>query len=107
MFRWCEETRAYQTRHPGPQEAALVVEVADATLRRDRTLKLRIYARASVPVYWIVNLIDRQIEVYTDPTGPAEQPSYGQHRDYGPADDAPLVLDGREVGRVAVREVLP
>ncbi len=81
--------------------------MADATLRRDRTLKLRIYARASVPVYWIVNLIDRQIEVYTDPTGPAEQPSYGQHRDYGPADDAPLVLDGREVGRVAVREVLP
>ncbi len=97
----------YADHHPGPEDLALVVEVSAATLQRDRTLKLRIYARASVPVYWIVNLIDRQIEVYTDPTGPAEQPTYGQRRDYGPADDAPLVIDGREVGRVAVREVLP
>ena len=101
------EPRDYQARHPGPQDASLIVEVADATLRRDRTLKLRIYARASVPVYWIVNLIDRQIEVYTDPTGPAGEPSYGQRRDYGPADDVALVLDGLEVGRVAVRDVLP
>ena len=97
----------YADRHPGPEDLALVVEVSAATLQRDRTLKLRIYARASVPVYWIVNLIDGRLEVYTDPTGPAEQPAYGQRRDYGRADDAPLVLDGREVGRVAVRDVLP
>ena len=94
-------------RHPGSQDLALVVEISDATLQRDRTTKLRIYARACIATYWIVNLIDGHIEVYTDPTGPAEQPSYRQRRDFGAADDLPLVIDGQEVGRVAVREVLP
>ncbi|HEX8203864.1 MAG TPA: Uma2 family endonuclease, partial [Isosphaeraceae bacterium] len=37
--------RDYRDRHPGPQDVALVVEVADASLPRDRTLKKTIYAR--------------------------------------------------------------
>ncbi len=101
------DPRDYSTRHPGPPETALIVEVSAASLRRDRTTKLRIYARARFPVYWIVNLIDNRVEVYTDPTGPADQPTYRQHRDYGPADDLPLVIDGKEIGRIAVRDILP
>jgi Uma2 family endonuclease len=101
------DRRQYANRHPLPQDVALVIEVSAATLKRDRTLKQRIYARAALPVYWIVNLIDGCIEVYTDPTGPAEQPTYRQRRDYGPADEIPVVLDGREVGRIAVRDILP
>ena len=97
----------FPDRQPSPRDAPLVAEVADASLRRDRTTKLRIYARASVAVYWVVNLIDRQVEVYSDPTGPAEQPSYRQRRDYGPADDVPLVIDGKEIGRIPVRDILP
>jgi len=95
------------SNHPGPQDLALVVEGSDATLQRDRTIKQRIYARAGVSVYWIINLIDGQIEVYTDPTGPDEKPSYRQRRDYGPADEVPFIIEGREIGRIAVREVLP
>ena len=53
--------------HPPAADVRLVIEVADATLARDRTIKLRSYARAGIPAYWIVNLIDRQVEVYTDP----------------------------------------
>jgi Uma2 family endonuclease len=101
------DPRQYATRHPGPLDLALVIEVSATTLKRDRGLKQRIYARASIPIYWIVNLIDGHVEVYTDPTGPAEQPSYRQRRDFGPADDLPLVIDGQEVGRIAVRDVLP
>jgi Uma2 family endonuclease len=100
------DPKAY-SNHPGPQDLALVVEVLDATLQRDRTTKQRIYARARVPVYWIVNLVDGRIEVYTDPTGPAEKPSYRQRNHYGPADEVPVIIEGCEIGRIAAREVLP
>jgi Uma2 family endonuclease len=101
------ERRHYLDRHPGPQEVALVVEVADASLPRDRTFKKRLYAAAGIPVYWIVNLPDSQIEVYTDSTGPAEQPDYRRGQDYDRSGAIPVVIEGKEVGRVAVRDLLP
>jgi Uma2 family endonuclease len=50
-----------------PSEALLIVEVANTSLRRDRSVKLPIYAEAGVPEYWIVVLPERQVEVYTQP----------------------------------------
>jgi Uma2 family endonuclease len=50
-----------------PQSALLIVEVSLESLRKDRTLKADLYARAGVPEYWIVNLVDRCIEVRTQP----------------------------------------
>jgi Uma2 family endonuclease len=50
-----------------PSAPALVVEIAHESLRADRTLKRRLYARAAVPDYWIVNLVDRLVEIYRDP----------------------------------------
>ncbi len=73
----------------------------------DSGAKLKSYAADGVPVYWIVNLPKRQIVVYTLPTGPTETPSYGESREYGPDDEVPLVLDGREVGRISAKEILP
>lgn len=101
------ETRHYLDRHPGPEDVALVVEVADSTLQRDRSLKKRLYAAAGISVYWIVNLLDSQIEVYTDPSGPGEQPGYHQQQNYGPIDTVPLMIEDREVGRLTVRDLLP
>jgi Uma2 family endonuclease len=101
------ETRQYLARHPGPEEVALVVEVADTTLQRDRGFKQRVYARAGIPVYWIVNLLDRQCEVYTAPSGPAEQSNYGQRQVYTASETMPVTIAGIEVGRVAVRHILP
>src|SRR5581483_11694181 len=101
------EIRDYTDRKPGPEDLGLVVEVADSSLRQDRTVKKRIYARAGVPWYWIVNLLDRRLEVYSDPTGPARRPDYRTRKDYGPEDEVPLVLDDREVARLAVRDLLP
>jgi Uma2 family endonuclease len=50
-----------------PTTAALVVEISDATLRKDRTLKAHVYAQAKIADYWIVNLVDRQLEVHRNP----------------------------------------
>lgn len=99
--------RDYSARHPGPEDSALIVEVADATLQRDRTLKKRIYARAKVAVYWIVNLAERKIEVYTAPANTRRGPDYRHRRDYSEKESVPVVLDGREVGHITVRDVLP
>ncbi len=50
--------------HPRPHGIELLVEVSNATLRQDQTLKKRLYARANTAVYWITNLLEWQIEVY-------------------------------------------
>ncbi len=101
------EARDYVNRHPGAGDIALVVEVADASLRRDRGLKKRIYAGAGIPAYWIVNLGDARVEVDSDPTGAVASPTYRQEPTFGVDDALPLVIEGEERGRIAVRGVLP
>ena len=99
--------RDYTESHPRPQDVGLLVEVADATLRRDRGMKKTIYARANIAVYWIVNLVDRCLEVYSDPTGTAKKPDYRRKQIFGPTDSVSVVLGDREVGRVKVKRLLP
>jgi Uma2 family endonuclease len=65
--------KEYSQHHPEPADVLLVVEVADSSLQADRTDKLAIYAEAGIADYWIVNLIDRQIEVYRQPHGRSYQ----------------------------------
>jgi len=58
-------TGEYHREHPS--EACLIIEVAQSSLQLDRGQKQRIYAQAGVPEYWIVNVPERCLEVYTDP----------------------------------------
>ena len=95
----------YDDRHPGQTEIALVIEVAESSLFRDRNGKAPAYAAAQLPHYWIVNLPNRQVEVYDQPTPNA--PTYGRRRDYQIDDDVPLIVFERQVGLIAVREILP
>jgi Uma2 family endonuclease len=99
--------RSYLSRHPGAADVGLIVEVADSSLLRDQRDKTRIYARGGIPCYWIVNLVDRRIEVYTQPSGPTEVPAYASFQLYRPGDAIPLVLDGNTAGTVPVEEMLP
>jgi Uma2 family endonuclease len=99
--------RDYITRHPTPPDVGFVVEVADSSLPDDRTLKAAVYASASIPIYWIINLVHGQVEVNTDPSGPVAAPAYRQRQDYGFQDAVPLVLDGAEIARIPVRDLLP
>lgn len=99
--------RDYFHKHPTPADLGLVVEVADSSLDRDQLDKTRIYARDRIPVYWVVNLIDRRVEVYTDPTGPGDDPRYHTLRVFGPGSAVPVELDGATVGTIPVDELMP
>ncbi|NLY01623.1 MAG: Uma2 family endonuclease [Rhodopirellula sp.] len=101
------QVRDYRERHPYSQDVGMVLEVADVSLRRDQTTKKRIYAEAGIAVYWIVNLVDRRVEVYSDPYGSAESCDYGARRDFGSTEAIPLVVQGRQVGEISAATILP
>jgi Uma2 family endonuclease len=99
--------RSYLTRHPDAADVCLIIEIADSSLLRDQRDKTRIYARGGIPCYWIINLVDRRIEVFTQPSGPFPVPAYGSFQTYQPGDSVPLVLDGNTVASILVDELLP
>jgi Uma2 family endonuclease len=101
------DTRTYLQRHPEPGDVGLVVEVFDTTLSQDRQEKGRLYARAALPHYWIVNLVDDLVEVYANPSGPVSAPSYRTRTDQRPPDTVPFLLDGQLVAALAVADLLP
>lgn len=61
----------YLDRHPGSEDAVLVVEVSNSSLPFDLDRKLRLYARAGVPEYWVIDLVNRCVHVHEDPLGDA------------------------------------
>lgn len=97
----------YLARHPGPADIGTLIEVADSSLGRDRHEKGLVYARAQIVSYWIINLTDRWIEVYTDPDINANPPAYRTRNDYRPGDQIPLILDGKAVFSIPVTDLLP
>jgi Uma2 family endonuclease len=102
-----EDPADYTTRHPTPSDVGLVVEVANTSILRDQRDKARIYARANVVCYWIVNLEDRRVEVHTRPSGPCDAPAYAAVRNYAPGDAVPLDLSGTTVATIPVSDLLP
>ncbi|HEY7331106.1 MAG TPA: Uma2 family endonuclease [Gemmataceae bacterium] len=99
--------RDFDHHHPGPADIGMIVEIADPSLAQDRTVKGSLYARDGIPIYWIVNLVDRILEVYTDPTGPDPVPAYRRRQDYQIGDQVTFVLDGTEIDRIPVADLLP
>jgi Uma2 family endonuclease len=96
----------YRHRHPGPADTALVIEVSSSSLARDRNDKARIYARAGIPVYWVVNVVDKQIEVFTQPSGPGDSPAYAKQEVFAVGTGVPVVLDGNTIGTIAVADLM-
>ncbi len=93
------------SRDPTAADCCLVVEVADKSLTSDRGKKLAVYARAGIPVYWIVNLRDLQVEMYSEADPTAAE--YRNHVDYRPGQDVPVIIEGQVAGRIAVADLLP
>jgi hypothetical protein len=104
IIRGTEED--YADRHAGPAEAVVVIEVSDSSVHRDRNWKKRIYGRAGIACYWVVNVIEDYIEVFAQPSGNVTKPAYGKPTVYRMGDTMPLIIDGREVGRLTVAEIL-
>jgi len=94
-------------RHPLPGDVALLVEAADSSLEHDRTFKGPLYACGRISLYWIVNLVDSQVEVYTEPSGPGPSPLYKISHIYRRGDVVPLVLPGQTLGGIPVADLLP
>lgn len=92
----------YPRDYPTTANVPLVVEVSDSSLAEDRKLAFT-YATEGIPIYWLVNIRGRRLEVYTEPA----EGAYTRCTPFGPDDDAPVVLDGREFGRIRVADLLP
>jgi Uma2 family endonuclease len=95
--------RDFEDRHPGPDDIAMIVEVADSSLAEDREMGTAVYGPCAVPIYWIVNLVHRQVEVYSDP-GPQ---GYRARVDFPVGEVVPVVIDGAHVGQVVVDDIMP
>jgi Uma2 family endonuclease len=94
----------YRHRIPTAADVALLVEVSDGTLGQDRGVKLAAYAKDGIPVYWIINLVDRQVEVYTRPVKAGR---YRSCKDYKPGQHVPVVIAGQPLPPIAVDDLLP
>lgn len=99
------QRRMFAKRHPHASETVLLVEVSDTTLAHDRGQKKRVYAKANITQYWIVNLVDRQIEVYADPDPAAGD--YRQQSVYRVNDEFQVSIDGNLVGTLRLEQLLP
>jgi Uma2 family endonuclease len=97
------DSSVYTSHHPGPEDVSLLIEVSDTTLVKDRGVKKDNYGRAQIPVYWIVNLVDRQVEVHSDP----RPDGYASREEFRSGDYVPVVLDGKVAGQIAVDDILP
>ncbi|WP_165245486.1 Uma2 family endonuclease [Paludisphaera soli] len=97
----------YRLEPPSTARAALLVEVCASTRTGDYRDKVRLYASAGVPTYWVVDVDGRKLDVYSEPQGSGRDASYARHAAFPEGEAAPVILDGREVGRVAARDLLP
>jgi len=93
----------YRERHPEAADIGVLVEVAESSIERDQGEKRAAYARGGIPVYWIVNLNERQVEVYSDPA----EDGYRRREVFRPGGEVPLVIAGVEAGRIKVCDILP
>lgn len=93
----------FKHRVPEPADVALLVEVSDSSLSQDRGPKLSAYAAGGIPVYWIVSLVDRQIELYTGPS----QTGYRSRVNFKPGQHVPVTIGGQSLQPIAVDDILP
>jgi Uma2 family endonuclease len=97
----------YSASAPKAADLGMLIEVADSSYPKDRGKKWRKYAASKIPIYWIVNLPQRRIEVYSAPSGRGKSAAYHDLKTYGPDDEVPVVLEGLELCRIKVRDLLP
>lgn len=93
----------YLERDVNATDVCLAVEIADSTLLADRREMKPIYAAAGIPIYWIVNLVNQQLEVFWAPEGR----DYRESQVFARDQDVPLIVAGTEIGRILVADLLP
>jgi hypothetical protein len=97
--------RDYAEDLPGPNDVYSIIEVADSSLEYDRTIKLSMYAEASIPQYIIINLVDQHIETYEEPD--ASSGRYRKVQTTKSEDDVVFLLGPGRHLRIKAQELLP
>jgi Uma2 family endonuclease len=95
----------YLRHHPGPADVAVVIEVADSSLRYDRTNKLAMYARASIATYLVLDLASRTLAVHTQPD--VASGTYRALVTLTAAETLTIALPGANPIRIPVASMLP
>lgn len=95
----------YLKRRPGAADVGLVVEFSLTSLKFDKGSKLEAYARAGVVAYWVLNLKDNVIHVYTNPV--PEEGRYASTTTVASGESIPFILDGVQVAMIAASDILP
>ncbi|MBD2576134.1 Uma2 family endonuclease [Oscillatoria sp. FACHB-1406] len=91
----------YSETHPRPEDIYLIVEVADSTLKTDCEIKDKLYARAGISDYWVLDVRNRQLHIFREPT----PTGYTRHLIISePNRVAPLAFPQSEI---ALSEILP
>ncbi len=98
ILKWRDDL--YSGKRPMPEDVILIAEVADSSLKLDRGSKLGLYAEAGVQEYWVINLVDGIVEIYTNPSAGKYQVVRAAH------EGETLRLPGGLDGGVAVSDIL-
>jgi Uma2 family endonuclease len=96
----------YRGADPTAADVPLVIEVAGSSASSDRGLKGRRYAAVGIPIYWIVDVERRQVEVFTDPHGRGRAARYRDVKVFPGDARVPVVIEGRELGPIAVPSLM-
>jgi Uma2 family endonuclease len=100
--------RDYEIK-PTAADTAIVVEVSDTSKDFDGRRKLKAYAEAGIPEFWLINIADRVVEVRTEPRPRVGKTrgTYASLRTYRGDEKAPLRLDGKMIAELPVSELIP
>ena len=97
--------RDYSDQNPPGRDVGLLVELSYSTLKGDKGRKLEGYAKAGVLQYWIANLVHGELLVHRDPV--PDESRHATAEIYRHGDFVSLFLDGVDIGRIAVSDLLP
>ncbi|MFZ1640305.1 MAG: Uma2 family endonuclease [Candidatus Contendobacter sp.] len=65
LLRWRDDF--YRKENPHAEDILLIIEVSDSTFHKDRDVKIPLYARSGIPEVWLLDIQQRQLEIYRDP----------------------------------------
>lgn len=89
----------YFHRHPEPEEVLLIIEVSDSSVEFDRSTKGRLYSRAWIPEYWLIDIPGQRVEVYSSPgpDGYTEKQELGRGDRISPAAVPDVEIDTADI----------
>lgn len=98
--------KASPDRYPGPQDVGILIEIAVTSLQTDLTNALELYARALIPVYWVVDVAGMRILVFSEPRVVDGRGEYARSETYRSGQLIPLFLAGKKTSGIAFDDIL-